>query len=277
MVASASQEISIAISVISIALIFFLIVSKRKSSRVDIEEAIEKYEDMAAKILSELGPLIVLIKMLGPVYEDELSVSRPIASRKGGNLMLLPMINAWTVIEQEARNDVELAGVVQDAIDLAEQHVRVINDFAQLVDVGLVSPRHFFRVRSDLHLQLMIETTLLEPFTWQQAVVDGRGRWGMRIAELSIILRRLSACSDSHDLTGDVDIRTTWASAKQPSALLLSRAGIWSRIYLRIRFSELFYVASITRRTKLQQNDFADHLALKLGVSKPPGKLATQW
>lgn len=277
MIATVSIKATNFFSVLSILLVLRLIFSTLRFRHIAKLQLAEKYEAQAVHIFSELESAKAIFELLAPIYLNELSQLRPVARRGGENLQLIPMINSWTAAEARAKDDASEAITVQAAIDTAEKSVKVINEFAQLVDARLVDPREFLGARADLHLSLIETTLFLEPYIWHQAVVNGRGRWGMRVVELARILRRLSVEYRRPALRGEIRITTPSTNPNPFSALLMVEADFWHQIALRIRYSRLFYSAAITRRSKVRQNKIARLLAIKLGVASLPAEITAKW
>jgi hypothetical protein len=267
------HNFAIALSIVALLSFVPLLYATQRSRSRESQTSIDAEESAAIAILTELESTSLLIDRLTPIYADALSDSKIIGGRTGGNPQLVPMIRAWAQADRIAKEERPFGEALLDTIGLVERHVRVINDFGALVDAGLVSPRHFFHTRNDWHLRLLRETSLLEPYVWQQTVSSGRGRYGMRIAELALILRRLSIFSTSSELSDEPRLNSLVNGSDKSGSSLLIPPGRKSYLY-KVRFSGLFYDASINRRTKLRQKRFTKQLSSQLDV---PTQATIKW
>lgn len=87
-----------------------------------------------------------------------------------------------------------------------EQSINQINNFAELIDIGVLRPTDFVRRYPELHVALLQELALLEPFVWYEYLLASRGRWGFRPLQLREVLNQLRCLSDDDSVLGDITI-----------------------------------------------------------------------
>jgi hypothetical protein len=138
-----------------------------------------------------------------------------------------------------------------------EAWVKAVNDFAELVDQGLVRPKDFVLREPDIHLKLLQEAALVEPYVWYESLVCGRGRWGYRPVQLKRILEQLRAVSRSRALVAAIDVVVDGAQRR-----ILPEMSRWARG--RGQLTSKLRSPTITTRTKRRQAALAEDLAEEL-------------
>jgi len=134
--------------------------------------------------------------------------------------------------------------------EAVERSVRSYNDFATLVDEGIIQPRGFVRRFPDLHRSALIDLALMEPFIWYDSLVCGRGRWGYRPLQLKWILDRSRPISDDANLCRRLDVVMF-----ERSCAMYRRIRLPERTYLRI--TGFIWPPTISVHTKLRQKKYA--------------------
>ncbi len=146
---------------------------------------------------------------------------------------------------------------------VARPMVNSHNDVAAAIDDGLVRPRAFIRRYPDLHLEMLRELALLEPFIWFESLVSGRGRWGYGPLHLKAVLQDLRAASDDGSVWSEIGVQVFGKDY-----VVFPRLNVAERQVLRLwRFIKRPH---INVRTKLRQRQYSYKLAAELRADGYP-------
>ncbi|MGB3409930.1 MAG: hypothetical protein WBA45_01930 [Microthrixaceae bacterium] len=159
-----------------------------------------------------------------------------------------PSPNVWPTTD---RLIARLAEADRDAVDrllqVATPLINDLNDFVGRVDDRLISTREFAQRAPELHLDLLVDLTLLEPVVWHQSLVAGRGRWGYGVLSLRTALMSLRHLSPSPAVRSEISVEMFG------SAYLISRA-LGSITRMASYPTRRLVPPRITVRTKIKQN-----------------------
>ena len=163
-------------------------------------------------------------------------LSRSTATARAGD----PLISAIYALEHSYDSAVD---ALRDAV---VPQVNLINQFAELVDEGLVRPRDIARLYPKLHLRLLRNLALIEPFVWYESIFQGRGRWGYRTLRLKTIFTILRPISPLQTVRSPLVLEVSdLFFLALPSVTAIER--IWATARLSVRSP------TITSRSKVAQ------------------------
>lgn len=150
--------------------------------------------------------------------------------------------------------------------EICQDTVNHVNKCAELADRGLLSPKDIAQRRPEIHRDLLIELTLIEPFVWHESLACGRGRWGYRPLALRDALGELRYGSHSRKVLSPLKITTRGGH----NVLLAAEVAGWRRLVWRN--INLLRSNTITERRKVRQKRYHDRLRSELihaGVRLP--------
>ena len=219
---------------------------------------IDQWIDRGFEALDGRPSIADLLTALSPVlFGDDAALNATGATRQS---LFMDCFNA-------ASSD-ELARI--DAICI--RSVKSITELCKLVDAGLLRPRDIARLDSELHLDLIIETRLTEPYIWFKWICLGRGRWGLRLPQLADALTKLRANSASLMLCEEISVSVPRGTGSA-KLVLCDPIRPWPRRYLRL--INYFRSCTIDRRSKVRMAKERRDLAKLLNL--PPSPAGTAW
>lgn len=155
--------------------------------------------------------------------------------------------------------------------------INELNTFCELIEEDILRPIDLVSESPELHMQLLEELSLLEPFIWYQATLGGRGRWGFRPLQLLEALVRLRAVSPDPDIRGHLTFGVEDRVIRD-----------FRPISMRRRLAELvisrFAPHTLTVHSKMRQNkqririvDQLGRTAPELHPPAPPHRRPVEW
>jgi len=142
---------------------------------------------------------------------------------------------------------------IADLRSISAPNIRQINEFARLVDEGLLSLKDLAADHSVLHRELLFQVALLSPIIWYESLIAGLGRIGYRVLQLGPILGWLRCYSDSGTISDELVVQI----AGHDLLVCDEQTRVHRLVYRSIG---LLWRPTITTRRKVRQNQEASDL-----------------
>ena len=139
----------------------------------------------------------------------------------------------------------------------AEQYIKGLNKFAEMLDYGLVRPKDYFGRYPRDHEHVVLMTHLLAPVVWYESVVRGKGRYGYRVLQLRELTVALRPSSHNRRLLDRQIVTFTGTDCEVLPSVSPSRRAL-------ARSRAVLASPAITVRTKVRQNKTAAKLHREL-------------